>query len=113
MNEITFNWNSGETTAKSLADLINIVLTEFICDDVIADKFLEVQEHKDYAKFVVYFPTFMIDEYKIDKELNFFANKHTTQFVIENTKEETLNLLNHISDLLGQDDEITIKESSL
>jgi len=41
------------------------------------------------------------------------SNKHTTQFVIENTKEETLNLLNHISDLLGQDDEITIKESSL
>lgn len=112
MKEITFNWSSGDTTAKSLTNLIDIVLTEYICDDVIADRFLEIQEHKDKNKIVIYFPTFMIDEDMIDFQFDFYVNKDCIQFVIENTTEATLTLLNHISDLLEQDDEITIKESN-
>lgn len=109
MKEITFNWNSGETTAKSLADLINIVLTEYICDDVIADRFLEI--HATAKEIVVYFPTFMLDENSINEDFKFIVNQDCIMFSIENITDSTLKLLNHISDLLEQDDEITITES--
>lgn len=111
MKKYTLKWNNNEDTSDSLPDLISIVLKEYIGDDSISYTFLEIQEHRDKGKIVIYFPTFMINEDDIDFEYDFYVNKDCIQFVIENSAEQTAKFLNHMSELLDQDDEITIKES--